>query len=639
MWIKKIHIDDFGKFSNYDLELDHAFTVLHGHNEDGKSTLMAFIQMMFYGYSGRSQDISLNPRKKFSPWNGRDMKGYILFEDGGVNYRLERHFAKSNTTDAIKVWNLDSGEEIKMPAKKDPGEVFFDLGAEAFERSVFIGQSGSIIQTKGKKDEITEKLLNMVTTGDENTSYQKVDELLRTHQEQLISRSKKIGIIDKMEESLRSLEEEKYQAQVDEEDKKSGQLKIDQMRQEKESLINMKNQKEQIIELEQIHQHKKVLEKTLKRKIDIQNIDGEIENLRSSLYRDNVVLDDDYINSIENLRQEINTLSHALQGIKDHHQKLKDKEEDLLTNPAKEIKESDVELLRTHTKSLEDLKEEQETLEDKIEVLDRYIKEMTQFLRFKSEEEEARVELRELESELEKDQCIYLNLQLDFKKSNEDKQILEKNLADLEKEKYQIDISLRAKETEEKSAKLRHSERITELNEEIRKAKDPRQYEAESTGRTLKPIIVIASLVLMILGVILGLIIDPLLYGVSALGLVLVVISFLNAKKASSQVKIVDPKYIKSLELKRDKREEEQKKEELRLRETIEALEKDYNDTKKQIQSLKRNEEEINSKVQMLDSAVSNQRDLLDKNKLSRESSVAKVENLNQRVAKKKETL
>ncbi|NLB19888.1 MAG: hypothetical protein GX829_03420, partial [Clostridium sp.] len=210
---------------------------------------------------------------------------------------------------------------------------------------------------------------------------------------------------------------------------------------------------------------------------------------------------------------------------------------------------------------------------------------------------------------------------------------------DLEKEKYQIDISLRAKETEEKSAKLRHSERITELNEEIRKAKDPRQYEAESTGRTLKPIIVIASLVLMILGVILGLIIDPLLYGVSALGLVLVVISFLNAKKASSQVKIVDPKYIKSLELKRDKREEEQKKEELRLRETIEALEKDYNDTKKQIQSLKRNEEEINSKVQMLDSAVSNQRDLLDKNKLSRESSVAKVENLNQRVTEKKETL
>ena len=641
MWIKKIHIDDFGKFSNYDLELDQGFTVLHGHNEDGKSTLMAFIQMMFYGYSGRSQDISLNPRKKFSPWNGRDMKGYILFEDDGVNYRLERHFGKSNTTDAIKVWNLDNGEEIKMPAKKDPGEVFFDLGSEAFERSVFIGQSGSIIETKGKKDEITEKLLNMVTTGDENTSYQEVNEFLRTHQEGLVSRSKKIGIIDKMKESLKNLEEEKYQAQVDEEDKKAGQLKIDQMKEEKQRLIQMKNEKEQFIELEQIHQHKNVLEKNLKRKNDIQTIEGEIEDLKRSLYRDDVVLDDDYITRMENFRQETNALSQALEGIKENHQKLKDKEENLLKNPPKEIKESDVETLRTHTKTLEDLKEEQKTLDGKIEVLGRYIKEMTQFEKFKKDEEEAKLELEELETKLKKEESIYLNLKQDFDQSNEDKQKLEKDLAELEKEKYQIDISLRAKEVEEKSAKLRHSERITELNEEIRKAKDPSAYEdeVESTKKSVKPVMVIASFVLIILGIILGLMVDPLLYGLSALGLVLLVISFVGAKKPSPGVRKVDPQYIESLELKRDKREEEQKKEELRLRETIEALEKDYDDIEMRIQSLNGHEEEAKSKVLELNSFLSDQKDSLDECKLLRESSKVKTENLNQRITEKTEIL
>ena len=77
--IKHVHIDHFGKFRGFDLALDDAFTVLYGSNEDGKSTLMAFIQMMFYGYNGRIQDVQKNPRKRYKPWDGQDMQGTIEF--------------------------------------------------------------------------------------------------------------------------------------------------------------------------------------------------------------------------------------------------------------------------------------------------------------------------------------------------------------------------------------------------------------------------------------------------------------------------------------------------------------------------------------------------------------------------------
>ena len=219
MKIRKIHIDCFGKFENYDLELSEGMNVIFGQNEDGKSTLMAFILMMFYGYSGRSKDLSKNLREKYRPWNGNEMKGHVLFEHKGILYRLERTFGKSNSSDKVKIFDEITGETIKWASTKDPGQEFFGLGEEAFSKSVFIGQGGILVDASCKKDEITEKLLNLVTTGSEDVSYKKALDTLTSSMEALISKSGKQGALVKAKEEMARLKEERYEAEQDEMDK------------------------------------------------------------------------------------------------------------------------------------------------------------------------------------------------------------------------------------------------------------------------------------------------------------------------------------------------------------------------------------------------------------------------------------
>ena len=158
---------------------------------------MAFILMMFYGHSGRSKEITSNPRRKYRPWNGREMKGRILFSAQGTNYRLERTFGQSNTTDEVTIWNEDTGEKIKTSSKKDPGVEFFGMSGEAFAKSVFIGQGGTILDAGGDGEEITQRLLNLVTTGNEDLSYKQAVDHLQSLEDSLVSRNRKSGLLTK----------------------------------------------------------------------------------------------------------------------------------------------------------------------------------------------------------------------------------------------------------------------------------------------------------------------------------------------------------------------------------------------------------------------------------------------------------
>ena len=138
MKIKALDIASFGKFKNYHLDLSDGLTVIFGENEKGKSTIMAFIRMMFYGNTGKASGIDKNPRKKYRPWGSDLMAGAITFESEGVTYRLEREFRASNSTDKISLINLDLGEKESLSGSEDIGARFFGLTDGAFERSVFI---------------------------------------------------------------------------------------------------------------------------------------------------------------------------------------------------------------------------------------------------------------------------------------------------------------------------------------------------------------------------------------------------------------------------------------------------------------------------------------------------------------------
>ena len=66
MRIDSIYIESFGKFKNYSLDFHDGMNIIYGDNESGKSTIMAFIEMMFYGRTAqeKSTDIGKSLRKK-----------------------------------------------------------------------------------------------------------------------------------------------------------------------------------------------------------------------------------------------------------------------------------------------------------------------------------------------------------------------------------------------------------------------------------------------------------------------------------------------------------------------------------------------------------------------------------------------
>ena len=90
MRLLRLHIENFGCLSNFDLELQEGLNVLLQENGWGKSTLAAFLRAMFYGLEGeRKKGYFENDRLRYKPWNGGHFGGSLEFEAGGTGNAYE----------------------------------------------------------------------------------------------------------------------------------------------------------------------------------------------------------------------------------------------------------------------------------------------------------------------------------------------------------------------------------------------------------------------------------------------------------------------------------------------------------------------------------------------------------------------
>lgn len=204
MKIKAINISSFGGLKNVNLQFDGDFSVVYGDNENGKTTVMNFIKMMFYGTERASSQISKNLRKKYTPWDNSAMAGSIDFEANNRNYRIERSFGNSNSTDKVTLIDLDLGKRETVAA--DIGNKLFGLSSAAFERSVFVGQFGFPENNAIAEGELNSKLSNLTLTGDQNISFDQVNKRLESAKFALMSKSGRAGEYDKNLKTAANLE-------------------------------------------------------------------------------------------------------------------------------------------------------------------------------------------------------------------------------------------------------------------------------------------------------------------------------------------------------------------------------------------------------------------------------------------------
>lgn len=291
MKINSIYISAFGGLKNLKLDLTDGFNVIYGDNENGKSTVMAFIKMMFYGSERGSSQLSKNIRKKYTPWDGSPMAGSIDFEHGGNEYRIEREFRSSNSTDKVSLCDLKLG--TRQTVGGDIGNKFLGLSAAAFERSVFIGQFGFPESDTVAEGEINSKLSNIALTGDESVSFETVNSRLLKAKTALMSKSGKAGQYDKNLKActeLKSKIEHAYELQNDYNLKKS---KIATLQAELESMLKSAQELKTKIAAEQDVRNAEKLKTLLELK-------AELDALNQSLALDNGdILDELFLRKLQ----------------------------------------------------------------------------------------------------------------------------------------------------------------------------------------------------------------------------------------------------------------------------------------------------------------------------------------------------
>ena len=247
MRILSIELSHFGKFTAFSQELSAGFTVIYGNNEAGKTTLMDFLQLMFYGSSVGGKDPRENIRKRYLDGAMETPSGVLRFETPEGVFRLSRHFGKSNSKDKIQLVKDGSGEEIALGSKETPGERFFHLNEDAFRRSVYVGASGTVIPAiKAKNgDQLMARLLNLRSTGDESTSEKEVLDRLVKAERYFIKGNGQGGALRDREASIARLQAEKAEALRKEEEKKMRQHALDSA---KESFMRMRTAYEKQVE-------------------------------------------------------------------------------------------------------------------------------------------------------------------------------------------------------------------------------------------------------------------------------------------------------------------------------------------------------------------------------------------------------
>lgn len=162
MKIKELYIENFGKLSKYKLSLTDGLNCFAEDNGYGKTTLSVFIKAMLYGFDDtRRHSLDENERKKYTPWQGGAFGGYLVFENEGTYYRIERSFGQKVSDDTYKLYNLNTGKDSE-DFSSALGEELFGIDADGFERTVFLSEKN--LSGKNTNPTISAKLSNLTGT-------------------------------------------------------------------------------------------------------------------------------------------------------------------------------------------------------------------------------------------------------------------------------------------------------------------------------------------------------------------------------------------------------------------------------------------------------------------------------------------
>ncbi len=156
MKIERIQIDGFGCHKDLILSLNNDFNILCGKNESGKSTVLAFIQAIFYGFDDGVKAPAHRTRTFWMPWQGGPFGGSLTFSHNGQRYTVLASWGGVKAEDRVSV----SGEldgKMELVGNQTVGEAILQITCENFETFVL----GGLAYDSGRNPNEAEQLYTM----------------------------------------------------------------------------------------------------------------------------------------------------------------------------------------------------------------------------------------------------------------------------------------------------------------------------------------------------------------------------------------------------------------------------------------------------------------------------------------------
>ena len=171
------HIEaTFGKLEYRSLSFSKGLNIIEAPNESGKSTLLAFLRVMLYGFPPRERG-AMADKNRYAPWSLSPMRGTLALTCQKGDITLQRDTARANSPmGRFSAVYTGSSEAVDGLTAADCGETLLGVPCEVYERSAFIRQSSLTVDASA---ELERRIAALITTGEEGQSFSEASTALK----------------------------------------------------------------------------------------------------------------------------------------------------------------------------------------------------------------------------------------------------------------------------------------------------------------------------------------------------------------------------------------------------------------------------------------------------------------------------
>ena len=239
------HIENFGKLSDVTIDFTEGFNLFHEPNAWGKSTLAAFLRVMFYGFDSKKESGAFDKeRVVYRPWQGGTYGGTLDFSYQDRTYRINRTFGRTEKTDSFHLYDLSTNLE-SHDFSSDIGVEIFGLDSTSFKRSAFIAQNDCEC---GSTDAINAKLGNLVENTNDINNFETAQKRIHDRMNKL-SPDRATGSIRKRKNTITLLTEELRSYDAAETAAKELSEKLSEKQKQRTELMGIRSQYAKALQL------------------------------------------------------------------------------------------------------------------------------------------------------------------------------------------------------------------------------------------------------------------------------------------------------------------------------------------------------------------------------------------------------